>query len=112
MGRRRLAIRAAVEDREPLFLCGGVLSETVRVLETAYGHDREAIADVLDRILLSDGFEVERRDEVSAALRAYGVGRGGFADYPIGDVNTAHGCARTLTFDRVLHTGPRGSRSP
>jgi predicted nucleic-acid-binding protein len=105
------AIRAAVADQEPLFLCGVVLCETVWVLETAYGHDREAIADVLDRILLSDGFVVEGRDEVSAALRAYGAGRGDFADYLIGHVNTARGCARTLTFDRALH-GTAGFETP
>jgi predicted nucleic-acid-binding protein len=105
------AIRAAVERQEPLFLCGIVLCEAVWVLETAYGHDREAIAPVLDRILLSDGFEVERRDEVGAALRAYGAGRGDFADYLIGHVNAARGCARTLTFDRVLH-GIAGFEAP
>lgn len=105
------AIRAAVESQEPLFLCGIVLCETVWVLETAYGHEREAIAGVLDRILLSEGFEVERRDEVSAALRAYAAGRGDFADYLIGHVNAIHGCARTLTFDRALH-GTAGFEVP
>lgn len=97
------AIRAAVEGKERLFLCGIVLCETVWVLETAYGHDREAIAGVLDRILLSEGFEVEGRDEVSAALRAYGAGGGDFADYLVGHVSAANGCTYTLTFDRVLH---------
>jgi predicted nucleic-acid-binding protein len=105
------AIRAAVEGQEPLFLCGTVLCETVWVLETAYDHEREAVADVLDRILLSDRFEVERRDEVAAALRAYGAARGDFADYLIGHVNAARGCARTLTFHRALH-GTAGFEAP
>jgi predicted nucleic-acid-binding protein len=105
------AIRAVVEDQESLFLCGIVLCETVWVLETPYGHDRGAIADVLDRILLSDGFEVERRDEVSAALRAYAARRGDFADYLVGHVNTAQGRAHTLTFDGALH-GTAGFEAP
>jgi predicted nucleic-acid-binding protein len=105
------AIRTAVEDQESLFLCGIVLCETAWVLETAYDHEREAIAGLLDRILLSEGFEVERRDEVSAALRAYGAGQGDFADYLIGEVNAAHGCTRTLTFDRSLH-GAAGFEAP
>jgi predicted nucleic-acid-binding protein len=74
----------------------------VWVLDSAYDYSRAEIAAALDKLLLSDAFEVDRRDEAHIALRAYGAGRADFADYLIGAMAKACGCSRTVTLDRRL----------
>lgn len=86
----------------PLFIGTIVLAEVVWVLESLYGHGRDAIAEVLDTLLLIDALVIERRDDVRRALALYREGKGDMADYLLGAIHSAHGCEYTVTFDRAL----------
>ena len=55
-------IRKVVAGGECCFINNIVLCELVWVLESAYEYDKAAIADVLERILATKQFELERKD--------------------------------------------------
>ncbi len=95
-------ITAAVEEDQPIYLSTIVLCETVWVLESAYGYERGEIADALEKLLLTQQFEIEHRDHVWRALPRYRAGRADLADFLIGEVNHAAGCQDTATFDTAL----------
>ena len=79
-----------------------VLCELVWVLESAYSYSKKEIADVIDKILVTRQFEIDRKDLIIHALRDYRDGKGDLADYIIGRSNRAAGCDTTVTFDRAL----------
>lgn len=95
-------IRRTVASGESCFINNIVLCELVWVLESAYDYDKESIADVLERILVTKQFELERKDITRQAVHDYREGRGDLADYLIGRINQALGCDATVTFDRAL----------
>ena len=95
-------IRQAVANGENCFINTIVLCEMVWVLETAYEFNKNEISDVLDRVLVTKQFEIERKDITRQAVHDYREGRGELADYLIGRINQAHGCDATASFDRVL----------
>lgn len=77
-----------------------VLSEAVWVLDSAYGYDKAAIADILERLLSTHEIEVEDAETVLAALQDYRRSSAGFTDCLIGRRNAAHGCKETASFDK------------
>ncbi len=79
-----------------------VLCELVWVLESAYSYSKKEIAGVIDKILVTRQFQIDRKDLVIHALREYREGKGDLADYLIGRSNRAAGCDSTATFDRAL----------
>jgi len=95
-------IRSAIERSETLFLNHIVLCEVVWVLESAYRYPKNAVLDVLEKVLLTKQFRIERKDEVWAALEEYRENEGDFADYLIGRANHSRGCEHTVTFDQTL----------
>lgn len=95
-------IAEAVERDGLIFLNHIVLCETAWVLESGYGHGRGVIAEVYEKLLLTQQFEFEARELVWSALRRFRAGKADFADYLIGETNLAAGCERTHTFDRGL----------
>ncbi len=99
-------IRKAAASGESCFINNIVLCELVWVLESAYEYDRGAIADVLEKILATRQFELERKDLTRQAVHDYRDGRGDLADYLIGRINQAQGCDATASFDRALKNTP------
>jgi predicted nucleic-acid-binding protein len=95
-------IRKVVASGESCFINNIVLCELVWVLESAYEYDKGAIADVLERILATKQFELERKDLTRQAVHDYKEGRGDLADYLLGRINQALGCDATVSFDRAL----------
>jgi predicted nucleic-acid-binding protein len=85
-----------------LFVSLVVLCEMVWVLESAYRHRKVEIVAVLDELLATGGFEIERRDVVRAALDDFRATKADFADAVIGRTNQVHGCHQSLTFERSL----------
>lgn len=83
-----------------------VMCELVWVLESAYGYQKNEIADVIEKILMTRQFEIESKDIVRQALHDYRNGGGDIADYLIGRINHAEGCDITLTFDHTLKNNP------
>lgn len=77
-----------------------VLSEVVWVLESAYGYDKEAVINTMERLLSTHEVEVEDADVALAALQDYRRSTAGFTDCLIGHRNAAHGCIETGSFDK------------
>jgi predicted nucleic-acid-binding protein len=98
---RRL-IEQAVSGEQRLFINTVVLCELTWVLESAYGYTRTEIGDVLERMLTTAQFEIERAHESRLALADFKGTRADFADALIGRINRLHGAVRTATFDRDL----------
>jgi predicted nucleic-acid-binding protein len=76
------------------------ITETVWVLERAYGLADHEIAAAIERTLQADVLVVESEQEVFTAMIALKEGLGSFADALIGALNIRAGCSGTLTFDR------------
>ena len=97
-------ITDAAESGVSVYLNKVVVCETVWVLESAYEYPKDTIADVLEKLLLTQQFEFEERDQVwrSVLLYASTDGAADLADYLIGETNHAAGCDDTTTFDRAL----------
>ena len=95
-------VAEVVDADEFVFLNHIVLCETFWVLESGYGYEREAVAEALEKLLLTQQFDFEGRDLVWSALRRFRAGKADLADYLIGETNLSNGCERTLTFDRGL----------
>lgn len=79
-----------------------VLCELVWVLESAYGYPKETIAGVLEKLLMTSGFEIADKNTAWAALNDYRAKNADFADCLIGRINHALGCTETVTFDKAL----------
>ena len=78
-----------------------VLMETSWVLETAYGFDRVAWAQVLEELLDDSAFSFYDPGRLRTTIKKYRQGRAGFADYLIAE--TARSEALELrTFDKTL----------
>ena len=99
-------IEETLESDDILFLNHIVLFETVWVLEAGYDYPRDVIADALDKLLLTQQFEFEHRENVRRAVTRFQQGKADFADHLIGETNLSAGCDRTATFDHALRNEP------
>lgn len=95
-------ITDAAESGVSVYLNKVVVCEAVWVLESAYEYPKGVIADVLEKLLLTQQFEFEERDQTWRSLRRYREGKADLADYLIGETNRSAGCGETATFDRAL----------
>jgi predicted nucleic-acid-binding protein len=99
-------IQEIIAQSETGFINAIVLCEMVWVLESAYGHSREIIAEVLERVLLTSQFEIQDKDVVWAAFGDFRQSRADFSDCLIGRVNQSFGCNETVSFDTALKSQP------
>jgi predicted nucleic-acid-binding protein len=84
----------------PGFVNAIVLCELVWVLTGAYDATRDEVVRVIDQLLRTRQLQIERRDQVHAALNAYQKHSAGFADCLLGQINLHAGCTETVTFDQ------------
>lgn len=99
------AVASRLVDKAPsggLFISVVVLCETVWVLADVYRLGRKQLEDVLEKILLSEQFVCESKDELWLALDDFRSGKGDYSDYVIGRIAHSAGCDHTVTFDRAL----------
>jgi predicted nucleic-acid-binding protein len=96
--RQFVAERCTQEN--PGFVDRVALCEMVWVLSRGYRFDRKRIADIVATLLASGDIVLEDRGAVRAALQTFVSRNVDFADALIGEVNRAHGCEATATFDR------------
>ena len=75
------------------------LVELAWVLTSCYGLTREQVAQALDALLRAKEIVLERAEQVSQALRAFGSSSADFADCLIERIAAAAGCEKTMTFD-------------
>lgn len=92
-------IKGAVA-REPVVINPIVLAEAVWTLARTYGSAREEIADKLEQILETEGFEVMFAEQAARALQLFRSGKADYPDYLLAEINRVFGCRTTFTFDK------------
>lgn len=84
----------------PGFINRITLCETIWVLKSGHGYGRDKIAAAIRRITETMYFVVEDHEHVLRALDRFERAAVDFADALVAEVNGAHGCRATATFDR------------
>jgi len=92
-------IESQLSARNPGFINQIVLCELVWVCESAYKFARDDVAAMVQRVLETNVFIVERSDLAWKALQLYRADLD-FPDALIGLTNSSFGCERTVTFDK------------
>ncbi len=95
-------VEQAQNAGERLFVPTIVLCELSWILSYSYQLTKADFLAVLDGLLISNVFEIERLPIVTAVVSKYKSGRAGFANFLIGEVAAAEGCSETVTFDKKL----------
>ena len=104
---RATALIESLTEAEPGFLSHVVLIELVWVLQRCYAASREMVADLLERLLRTQGLVVQDAEQVWQALRIYRES-GDFPDCLIARVAMVAGCDEVVTFDKgAAKTGMR-----
>ena len=70
------------------------------MLTSVYDTTDEELAAVIDQLLRTHQLQIERRDQVRAALGQFKREVAGFPDCLLGQLNLDAGCGETVTFDR------------
>jgi predicted nucleic-acid-binding protein len=86
--------------QEPGYVNVIVLCELAWVLASVYDATDEELAGVIDQLLRTHQFQIERRDQVRTALEQSKRRPAGFPDCLLGQLNQNAGCAETITFDQ------------
>lgn len=85
--------------KSPGFINHIVLCELVWVLKRCYKADQAQALQVIEQILRTVQLQVQEPQVVWKAVRLAQKGRADFADVLITQVNLAHNCEETVTFD-------------
>lgn len=93
-------------DHEPVFISIPVICELTWVLAYSHRFAKSEIAEALERLLDQPLFRIEGEPLVRRALESYRGGRGGLADYLIGQLASDAGCRDTVSFDKRLKGSP------
>lgn len=101
----RFIEKQCTEDR-PCFIGQITLCEVAWVLESSYGQDRAAIADVIEQLLQVGQLEIMGPDIVWRALNDYKTSNADFPDHLLARVNESAGCKSTVTFDKKASRQP------
>jgi predicted nucleic-acid-binding protein len=93
----RRVIEETLTPAEPGFVSAVVLVELSWVLDRAYGCRVSQVASIFAELIASPTILVENAAAVAAAIARPHVD---LADHLLHEIGKAHGCARTVTFDR------------
>ena len=74
--------------------------EIIWVLESCYSQKKTVLIDVIESLIKTKQFLIERADIVHLALKAYERGYGDFSDAVIAALCKDSGCIETVTFDK------------
>lgn len=99
-------LEAECTPERPGFVCLVVLCELVWVLRQAYSYDRQAVAAILEKLLATAEFEVERSMLAWRALNEYRVGPADFSDYLIAQIAWECDALPVHTLDRKAARSP------
>lgn len=105
----KIANRIFEKDLSPKnkgVICVIVLCEVAWVLMRCYKQKKDKIIEVLRTLLVADSIEIDSRDAVWKALRAFESGEADFSDYLIAHLHHEQGASATLTFDHHAATSP------
>ena len=98
--RQTAAALRTIEEQGPVFVSPVVLVEFVWTLRRVFKLNRLHIYERLEGIVNSSEFVVAFPEATRRAVELFGAGPADFPDYLLGELNLAHGCTATLTFDR------------
>jgi predicted nucleic-acid-binding protein len=93
-------VNSRLSPERPGYINVITLVELVWVLRRRPEYSRARLADVIENLLSSDSVVMGEAAAVERALSAFKVGKAGFADYLITELNVAAGASPTLTIDR------------
>jgi predicted nucleic-acid-binding protein len=93
-------IEKKCSEDSSLFISAIILCELVWVLESAYGYQREAIAQVLEQILKTRQFRLDEPEILWQSLHGYRNEGADFSDNYIAHLNKQRDCEYTITFDK------------
>ena len=93
----RRVIEETLTPSEPGFVSLVVLVELSWVLDRVYGCRVHQVASIFAELIASPTILVENAAAVAAAIAQPHVD---LADHLLHEIGKAHGCARTVTFDR------------
>ena len=96
---RAAALMSSFSLREPGFVSGVTIAESVWVLERFYRKPKHEVTFFVQGLLESQQLVVENQDAVAQALRRFEASNADFADCLIERLGHSAGCARTMTFD-------------
>ena len=96
-----LVEQALSRTNERFFVNEVVILEMVWVLLNPMKQKESTVVELLDRLLGAGNVTVASAEAVGAAVRSFERASGDFADHLIGQLNRAHGCTTTLTFDKI-----------
>jgi len=94
-------IERSLSTDSPGFVSAIVLCEIAWVLAECYGADRKRVREVVEGLLATKQLVIEQAEVVWKALRSWEGVTADFSDALIGQIVTAHGGDRTVTFDRA-----------
>ena len=102
--------QGSCSEKNPAYINHIVLCETAWVLERYYGVNKDKFAGILEKILKTEPFSVQKMELVWRALRELKKTGADFADCLFGQINLANGCDYTVTVDKKasVGTGYRG----
>lgn len=95
------ALFASFRGERRGFVAGTVLAELEWVLSSRYKVSRSEVAEVLQRLLLSQEVVIEQAPIAWEALRVYRSSRADFADCLIERIGASVGCEYTVTYDKA-----------
>lgn len=93
-------------EDNPCFIGQITLCEVAWVLESNYGQDRVAIANVIEQLLQVGQLDVMEPSVVWRALNDYKISNADFPDHLLARVNESAGCESTVTFDKKASKQP------
>lgn len=93
-------IEGGEQTGETFFINQIVLCEVVWVVKRCYSAGRDEIGRLVEQILRTASFRVQRSAEAWSALNLYRKTPADFADCLIACTNRAADCTETATFDR------------
>ena len=97
-------IEQELSAAEPGFISLVVLVEVCWVLKRLYSASADELLAVVEDLLNTSRFQLDRRDVVAATVKFMKAGQGakaGFVDALIAQLAAAQGCSRTVSFDKA-----------
>ena len=97
-------IETGLSAARPGFISLVVLAELCWVLHRLYSATMDELTAMLDDLLSTPQFHLERRDVVQAAIRRFKAGKSrkaGVVDALIAQIAESEGCTHIFTFDRA-----------
>jgi len=95
-------IEKQCSENEPAFINHIVLCETMWVLERLYSVKKPLMADIIEKILNTEQFEIEKIDVVWRAFQEFKKKtKVDFADCLLAQINIDSSCKETVTFDKA-----------